>query len=80
MRGDQNERGEILPKVLADGEDKGLGKIEPKWTTLESSLAGTNMEASEPPRISCREIQPTTVGDRRHADGRGSEQGDRTSF
>ena len=38
------------------------------------------MEAPEQPRLSCREVQSTTVGGCRHADGRGSEQRDSTSL
>ena len=43
---------------------------------LESSLAGTGVEAQKQLHLSCRETQPTTVGDLKHDDGRGSEQGD----
>ena len=75
MRSEQNEREEFSPKAPADGEDNVKGKMEPEWTMFKSSSAGKVVEIPEKSRLSCREIQPTTDGGCRYADGRGSEQG-----
>ena len=79
VRSEQNEREEIFPEAPAGGEDKVKGKMKPEQTTFESPLAGTVVEAPEQPHLSRRDMQPTTVGGYRHADGRGSEQEDSTS-
>ena len=45
---------EIPLEVQVGKQDKIKGKMEPKRTALESSSAGTGVEAPEQPRLSCR--------------------------
>ena len=56
-------------KVQVDRQNQIKGKMKPECTALESSLAGTVVEAPEQPRLLRREMQRTTVGGCRHADG-----------
>ena len=66
MRSGQNKRGQFLPEAPAGGEDKVKVKMEPERTTLESSSAGTGVEVPNQLCLSCREMQPRTVGSCTH--------------
>ena len=64
MTSDQDKR-----KV--GGEDKVAGSTKParEYLLIESPSDGTDDEALEQPRLSCKEIQSTTGG-KGHADGK----------
>ena len=53
----------------SEREGKIKGKMESERITLESSPAGTSVEAPKQPLLLCREMQGTTVGGWRHTDG-----------
>ena len=67
-RSDKVNRGKT-PRVQVFGKERVQGKMESERITLESSLGGTGVEASEQPHLSYREIRRTTVGGCRHANG-----------
>ena len=64
----RDKRGDIqLVQVFE--KDKIKGRMEPERTTLEPLPAGTVVEASGQPRLSCGGMQRSVVGGCRHADG-----------
>ena len=67
-RRDQVKRGEI-PLDVHIGEKKNVkGNMESERATIHSSPAVTGVGVPKHPRLSCRSIQRTTVGDCRHVD------------
>ena len=68
-RSDQDKQWEIPLHVQIDEEDKIKDKMKPESTALQLSPGGTGAEASRQPRFSRKEMQQTTVGGCRHADG-----------
>ena len=67
-RSDKDKRRKI-PLVQIFGKEKMKGKIELERTTLEPSPAGTGVEAPGQPRLSCREMQRTTIDGCTYAGG-----------
>ena len=75
--------GQAIPleaQVRGAKTDTGLVKPERQCLLVKLSLAGTGVETPKQTRLSCSELPSTTVGDCRHADGKGSEQGDSSSL
>ena len=66
---DKDKQGGILLPVHVYEEEHIEGKMRPEWIALESSLAGTGLQAPVHPRLSLREMQRTTVRKSTAADG-----------
>ena len=66
-RSDQDKLGGIQLDVQVCEEEIIQGKMEPERRKLKPSPAGTGVEAPGQPRLSCRQMQRTTVGGCRHA-------------
>ena len=78
LGGDQIESEVSSLEALVDDEAEILGEMKPKRTccTLKPlQSAGPDVKVPEQPRLLCREMRPTTVGDCRYAKARGLEQG-----